>query len=347
MNKHISILIAVLLSVMISCQGPGEKNEVDAGNTDSLWKVSASFFQPLPLLAENTENPVTENKVQLGKLLYYDKGLSFQKTQSCNTCHDLTKFGVDHEPTSRGDAGKRGTRNSPSTLNAALHFTQFWDGRMKDVEEQAGGPVLEDIEMAMPDKKVVVERLRKNPVYQKMFKAAFPEASDPVTFNNMQKAIGAFERTLITPGRFDLFLQGEKEKLDASELKGLKTFLEFNCTICHMGPLLGGSMFQRYPLFGKHIDYTGSAVDDPGRMDVTRNEADRYFFKVPSMRNITETWPYFHDGSVKDLDSTIKIMAKSQLNLEITDEQVTGMVSFLKTLTGEVPPDAMKIPVQL
>ena len=271
--------------------------------------------------------------------------LSKNNTESCNTCHNIATFGVDNKPTSPGDNGKLGTRNSPTTFNAALHFLQFWDGRMKDVEEQAGGPVMNPAEMSMPNEKEVIARLTKNERYKKMFEAAFPNEKPAVTFTNMRKAIAAFERTLLTPGKFDVFLGGDLTALNETELKGLKTFIETGCNACHIGPLLGGNMFQKYPLFGTHKDLTGSTVDDLGRMQFTKNEADKYMFKVPTLRNIAETWPYLHDGSVKDLDKMVPLMAKAQLNKELTTEQISDITTFLKALTGEVSAEAKQVPV--
>jgi cytochrome c peroxidase len=202
-------------------------------------------------------------------------------------------------------------------------------------------------EMSMPSEREVMSRLEKSEGYQKMFAAAFPGEKNPVTFENMRKAIGAFERTLITPGRFDKFLQGDKSALDTVELAGLKTFMQTGCTACHSGPLLGGMMFQKYPVFGTHKDYTGSTHDDPGRMEATKNEADKYLFKVPSLRNIAETWPYYHDGSVKELDRSIVIMGKSELNRDLNPLEINHLVAFMKALTGEVPADAKQPPVAL
>jgi cytochrome c peroxidase len=215
---------------------------------------------------------------------------------------------------------------------------------MKDVEEQAGGPVMNPAEMSMPDEKTMIARLTKNEGYKKMFEAAFPGEKQPVSFTNMRKSIAAFERTLLTPGKFDKFLEGDLTALNEQELKGCKVFMETGCTACHTGPLLGGNMFQKYPLFGTHKDLTGSTVDDSGKMQATKNETDKYMFKVPSLRNIAETWPYLHDGSVKDLDKTIQIMAKGQLNKELTPEQNGDISAFLKALTGEIPADAKQVP---
>ena len=347
MKKNLILSALLLMVIMIACQGTQKKEQAAGPNADSVLMTAKNLFQALPAQAVNPDNPITPEKVALGKQLYYDNRLSMHNTESCNTCHNLATFGVDNKPTSPGDNGKNGTRNSPTTLNAALHFVQFWDGRMKDVEEQAGGPVMNPAEMSMPNEKEVLGRLAKVEGYKKMFAAAYPDQKDPITFENMRKAIGAFERTLITPGKFDKFLGGDLTALSADELKGLKTFMESGCTACHNGSLLGGNMFQKYPVFGTHKDYTGSTVDDLGKMAVTKNEADKYMFKVPSLRNIAETGPYFHDGSVNDLNLALKIMAKSELNKELTADEINSLEAFMKALTGEVQADVKTPPAAL
>ena len=344
MKKLFILTVAVIMVVTISCKNKQNKEQASGIKADSVLLLAKNVFQPLPNKAANPDNAVTPEKVLLGKTLYYDNRLSMHNTQSCNTCHNLATFGVDNKSTSPGDNGKLGTRNSPTSLNSALHFVQFWDGRMKDVEEQAGGPVMNPAEMGMPNEKIVMARLTENEGYKKMFEAAFPGAKQAVSFENMRKAIAAFERTLITPGKFDKFLEGDLTAMNEQELKGCKTFVETGCTTCHMGPLMGGNMFQKYPLFGTHKDLTGSTVDDLGKMQATKSEADKYFFKVPSLRNVAETWPYLHDGSVKELDKTIQIMAKGQLNKELTPEQNGDISAFLKSLTGEIPADAKQVP---
>jgi len=345
MKKLIIPAIFAIMVFTFACNNKQSRDQTSGVNADSVLLLAKNMFQPLPGEAANSQNAVTAEKVLLGKTLYYDNRLSMNNTESCNTCHNLATYGVDNKSTSPGDNGKLGTRNSPTTLNAALHFVQFWDGRMKDVEEQAGGPVMNPAEMSMPDEKEVVARLTKNEGYKKMFEAAFPGDKQPVSFTNMRNSIAAFERTLLTPGKFDKFLGGDLTALNDQEMKGIKTFVETGCTACHMGPLLGGNMFQKYPLFGTHKDLTGSMVDDLGKMQATKIEADKYFFKVPSLRNIAETWPYLHDGSMKDLDKTVQIMAKGQLNKDLTPEQTTEISAFLKALTAEVPADAKVVPV--
>ncbi len=336
--------MVVALIAMAACKN--NQQSADTGQKeDSVLVMAKTYFQPLPKEAVNPENPVTPEKVSLGKTLYFDNRLSMHNTQSCNTCHNLATYGVDNLPTSKGDLGKDGTRNSPTTLNAALHFLQFWDGRMKTVEEQAGGPVMNPAEMNMPAEKEVVSRLNKVDGYKKMFAAAFPADKDPVNFENMKKAIAAFERTLLTPSKFDSYLGGDATALNEQEKKGLHTFISTGCIACHSGPLLGGSMFQKFPLIGtEYMSVTGSTKEDLGKMDVSKDVNDKFLFKVPSLRNITETWPYLHDGSVKDLDKTIQIMAKLELGKDVTPEQTSDMIAFMKTLTGELPAEAKQAP---
>jgi cytochrome c peroxidase len=343
-----NLIITAILAIIVfafACNSKQGKDQTTAVNADSVLLLAKNLFQPLPNEAANPDNAITPEKVLLGKTLYYDNRLSLNNTESCNTCHNLATFGVDNKSTSPGDNGKLGTRNSPTVLNAALHFVQFWDGRMKDVEEQAGGPVMNPAEMGMPDEKLVMSRLGDNEGYKKMFEAAFPGDKQPVSFTNMRNAIAAFERTLLTPGKFDKFLGGDLTALNEQELRGCKAFIETGCTACHMGPLLGGNMFQKYPLFGTHVELTGSTVDDLGKMAATKTEADKYFFKVPSLRNIAETWPYLHDGSVKELDKTVQIMAKGQLSKELSPEQISDIAAFMTALTGEVPAEAKVVPV--
>jgi cytochrome c peroxidase len=309
-----------------------------------LLKQAQMMFGNLPEVADNELNPLSDEKVILGQMLYFDKRLSKGETQSCNTCHNLNTYGVDNLPTSPGDNGTLGTRNSPTTLNAAFHATQFWDGREPDVEAQAGGPVLNPIEMGMPSEEFTVERLVGIAEYQDLFVKAFPGEEAPITYANMKKAIGAFERKLVTPSKFDHFLAGDETALNEQEKKGLETYIKVGCTTCHMGNVLGGNMLQKFGIFAEYWTLTGSKVIDEGLFTVTQKETDKYIFKVPALRNVAKTAPYFHDGSVADLAESVKIMAKTELNKDITEEEVKDIVAFLNTLTGEVPADLAKDP---
>jgi cytochrome c peroxidase len=305
---------------------------------EALRSSARSIFGTLPDIAESAANPVTDAKVRLGATLYLDPRLSKNHDISCNSCHDLARFGVDGEPTSPGHRGQRGARNSPTVYNAALHLAQFWDGRAADVEEQAKGPVLNPIEMAMPSEEAVVEVLRSIPGYAPLFAAAFPGEKQPITYDNMARAIGAFERTLMTPSRFDAFLDGQDAALSDAELAGLATFLDAGCTACHLGPAVGGRSYQK---LGAVKPFP---TEDPGRFAVTQEEADRGAFKVPSLRNVEKTGPYFHDGSVTSLQEAIRIMAEHQLGRSLTPEQVRSLEVFLVALTGTPAPESLRPP---
>jgi cytochrome c peroxidase len=280
-----------------------------------------------------------DEKVKLGKKLFHDVRLSENQTLSCNSCHTLSNYGVDNEPKSPGTEGQLGDRNSPTVYNAALHIAQFWDGRAKDVEEQALGPVLNPKEMAMPSAEVVIKRLRKDVNYKAEFADAFPDESEPVTFENVGRAIGAFERTLLTPSRFDLYLKGDKAALTQAEKDGLKKFIEVGCAACHNGTLLGGNSYQK---LGLVKPYTKANPDDHGRVAVTNNPAEDMVFKVPSLRNVEKTAPYYHDGSIKTLDRAVRVMAEYQLGKKLPDADVQAIVTFLHSLTGRLPKGIVK-----
>lgn len=301
--------------------------------------ASLQPFAPLPDEVPGAQ-AATPDLVNLGRMLYYEPRLSKSQTISCNTCHDLANYGVDGEPTSDGHKGQKGDRNSPTVFNAAAHFAQFWDGRAADVEEQAKGPVLNPVEMAMPSESTVVAVLESMPEYVAAFERAFPGQAKPITYDNMAVAIGAFERKLMTPSRWDALLKGDQNALTPQERLGFKTFTEAGCQMCHSGALLGGTSYQRLGAMKPH-----PRSDDPGRMKVTSAEEDRSMFKVPSLRNVEKTGPYFHDGETESLDKAVRDMAEYQLGRQLTDEQVGQIVDFLKVLTGQIDPEYIKPPV--
>ena len=218
----------------------------------------------VPAAFESEENPITEEKIQLGRMLFFEKRLSKNHDVSCNSCHDLAKYGVDNEPTSPGHKGQRGDRNSPTVYNAGGHVAQFWDGRAKDLEEQAKGPILNPVEMAMPDEAYVLRTLKSMPGYVDAFKKAFPDDANPVTYDNMAKAIGAFERKLVTPSRFDDWRGGDQDALNEQEKRGFATFIKLGCPTCHVGPAIGGTTFQKFGLIKPWKDQS-----DLGRFVVT------------------------------------------------------------------------------
>jgi cytochrome c peroxidase len=305
-------------------------------NTPSLQELRSQATIILGALPEKMPGASADTpaRVALGRRLYFDKQLSVNETISCNSCHVLDNRGpgVDGQPTSLGAFGKRGGRNSPTTLNAGFHFAQFWDGRATNLQEQAKGPILNPVEMAMPKEVVVLERLNRDTAYPRMFAAAFPGVNPPVSYDNAAEAIAAFERTLITRDRFDDFLKGNDQALKPDELRGLQTFLSTGCTACHNGPALGGNTFQKAGLIHPYENTT-----DLGRYDITKNDDDRFKFKVPSLRNVAKTGPYFHDGKVVRLEDGVRKMGWMQLGLELPDSQVQSLVAFLNTLSGDLP----------
>lgn len=289
------------------------------------------YFAPLPKAAVNPDNPLNKEKIELGKMLFFDPRLSKSGLISCNTCHSLATGGVDNLPTSIGHRWQRGARNAPTVLNAALHTSQFWDGRAKDVEEQAKGPILNPIEMAASED-LTVERIASIPAYVNLFKKAFKGEPEPLlTYGNIARAIAAFERTLLTPSRFDKFLEGKNDALSKDELMGLDTFVSKGCVACHNGVGIGGNTFQKF-----------SYNEDPGRFNVTKNESDRSFFRVASLRNVILTYPYFHDGGVWKIEEAVRIMGEKQLNIKLTGEEINEITAFLKALTGD--PQGITIP---
>ena len=339
--KQITLLFTLLAFIAISCNNSGKEtkeNTIDkqADINAAVFDQASKVFAVLPEAAPNDANPLNDAKIELGKKLYLDKRLSKDETQSCNTCHNLETYGVDNKPTSEGNNGGLGTRNSPTSFNAALHVAQFWDGRNKDVEEQAGGPILNPVEMEMPDEQSVVDRVKADSEYVKLFAEAFPGEEDPVTFKNITYAIAAFERTLLTPAPFDAYLTGDKDALTDEQIAGLKEFMDVGCTQCHAGALLGGNMFMKFGIYQPYWELTGSNPIDSGKYVVTHNEGDLFVFKVPSLRNVEMTYPYFHDGSVKDLGKAVQIMAKTELNKDLSDAQTELIVSFLNSLTGKL-----------
>jgi len=310
-----------------------------AESAQEIQAKAQEVFAPLPEPpVASDDNPVTEEKVELGRMLFYDPRFSVNQEISCNTCHQLDSFGVDNEPTSPGHTGERGERNSPTVYNAALHVAQFWDGRAADVEEQAKGPVLNPVEMGMPSAEHVVEVLRSIPGYRERFAEAFPGQEDPVDYDNFARAIGAFERGLLTPSPFDAFLEGRTDALGPKQLAGLETFMDTGCIACHNGVGVGGGLYQKLGLVHPY------ATEDEGRFEVTGDEADRYFFKVPSLRNVVATGPWFHDGQVAELDEAVRLMAWHQLGKELTPEQVAEIVAFLGALTGKPDPQYVAKP---
>ncbi|MFL5344846.1 MAG: cytochrome-c peroxidase [Hyalangium sp.] len=274
----------------------------------------------------------SQARIALGKLLFFDARLSKNHDISCNTCHDLATYGVDHQPVSTGHRGQKGKRNSPTVYNVAGYIAQFWDGRASTLEIQAESPLFDGDEMAMPDDQHVVATLTSMPEYVQRFQEAFPGEKQPVTLAHVTQALAAFERQLTTRSRFDRFLAGEHAALTEQERRGLALFVTTGCATCHDGPTLGGTSFRK---LGASTAYPEAR--DQGRYEATRDEADRMQFRVPTLLNVEKTAPYLHDGSVEELPSVVRLMAKYQLGQSLTDAQVEELVAFLHSLTGELP----------
>ena len=302
-----------------------------ADDTSRLMRSAGRYFIPLPEAMPGADKD-TPQRIALGKKLFFDKRLSINDNQACVSCHRLEDgfAGVDNLPTSPGTKGQIGTRNSPTVLNAGWQRAQFWDGRAKDLVDQAKQPILNPVEMAMPDEQTVEKKLRGIPEYQKLFAATFPGNAEPITYQNMAEAIAAFERTLITPSRFDDFLNGDAQALSESELRGLKTFIKQDCKSCHDGILLGGESFE--PM-GKKNPYANQS--DQGLYTLTKKEEDRMVFKTAPLRNVALTAPYFHDGKIAGLDEAVRLMGKLQLDVELSEQEVADITDFLKALTDK------------
>ncbi len=302
-------------------------------------KSDLGFFKVVPAKYESQANALSDAKVALGRVLYFEPRLSLGQDVSCNSCHDLAKYGVDNEATSPGHKGQRGGRNSPTVYNAAGHVAQFWDGRAATVEDQAKGPILNPIEMAMPDAPAVIKVLKSIPGYEPLFKAAFPDDKDPVTYDNLAKAIGAFERQLTTPSRWDKYLAGDEGALTDLEKAGFAKFAKLGCPTCHNGANVGGHLYQKLGLVNPWPDQA-----DLGRYDVTKNDSDKMFFRVPTLRNVDKTGPYFHKGQLATLEEVVRKMAWHQLGQELKDQDVTELVAYLKALTGDLPKEYIAKP---
>lgn len=349
-------VVSLLLSVFIilSCSNKSEQQSNVTGKTtdtstkqpSSLMKQAQNIFAVLPDTIKSSMNKVTPEKVALGKMLYYDTRLSVSNNISCNSCHNMSTYGVDNNFNSLGHGWKLGGRNSPTVLNSALDIAEFWDGRATSVEDQAKGPILNPVEMGMPSQTIAVDRISTIPEYVDLFKKSFPEGNNDVTINNIADAIGAFERTLATPSRFDNYLKGDEQALTEQEKRGLKTFMDVGCSTCHAGAAVGGQMYQKFGLVnGPYWKYTNSDHQDEGRFKITNKASDKYVFKVPLLRNIEHTYPYFHDGSVWNLNKAVDIMGETQLGRKLTPAETNDIVAFLKSLTGTIPSDALQLPI--
>ncbi len=302
----------------------------EAEASEDLRKLASTLFGQLPDTMPGNEND-TQEIIALGKALYFETALSVNNTQSCNSCHNILNNdgGVDHLKTSPGALGQLGRRNSPSTWNAGFQFAQFWDGRAKNLVEQAKSPLLNPLEMALPSEHAAIDNLTQAG-YLDQFASAFPNDESPLQFNHILKALAAFQRTLVTHDRFDDFLAGDIGALTTHEQKGLEVFINSGCNACHNGPLMGGELIMKMGLVNA---YPNKA--DKGRAEVTGNSADNYLFKVPPLRNVAKTAPYFHDGEGATLEQAVLETGWHQLGIKFTDQQVKDISTFLRSLNNK------------
>ena len=307
---RLRLLPLVLLPVLIACSDDPQS---------PLVSRSRRVFGTLPVAMQNDSAAL----IRLGEQLYHSNDLSVNRTQSCNSCHPVGGGGADRLATSRGARGDLGRRNTPTVFNTALHSVQFWDGRATTLEEQAAGPILNPVEMGMPHEAAVVERLRRFD-----FASAFPNERNPHTLANAARAIAAFERTLITSDRFDDFQNGDESALTAHEKEGLALFMKYGCTSCHNGPLLGGNRLMKLGIVHAYEN-----TSDRGVAEVTGRDHDEYVFKIPALRNVAATAPYFHDGRIPTLRHAVERMAWHQLGMKIHPRERDAIVAFLGALT--------------
>ena len=300
--------------------------------------VIFNLFSPLPIEASPSAYTISEEMVTLGKILFYEPRLSANQQMSCNTCHPLDSYGADNRQVPLSHDGTPGHRNAQSVYNAALHISQFWDGRSPDVESQSKVPIVATGEMGMLEPGYVESILRSIPGYAPLFSAAFPSNPESITLDNAAIAIGAFERRLMTPSRFDRFLLGDRSQLTPEEQQGLATFVNVGCSNCHVGVTVGGLLYKK---LGEIVPYE---TDDLGRFNITGLDEDKFVFKVPSLRNVARTFPYLHDGSVQTLEEMVILMGRHQLGKELNRDQVASITTFLHTLTGQIPLDYISPP---
>jgi cytochrome c peroxidase len=328
-RTRVAYSLATLLTALgaMGCAKSSAPSEREAPRSQRGEALNREPLSPLP-----HPEKLDPKLVALGRKLFDEKRLSSDNTIACSSCHDLAHGGDDGHPHSRGVQGRTGSVNAPTVFNAALNFALFWDGRAKTLEDQVGGPVTNPLEMNSPWSDVVV-KLRRDPGYAPLFAEIY---ADGVTPENVRNAIACFERTLLTrDSPFDRWLEGDPSALSPDQREGYETFKSVGCIACHQGTNVGGNMFQRFGVLGDYFADRGNITEaDYGRFNVTHDEADRFVFRVPSLRNVEYTAPYFHDGSAQTLLQAIQVMAKYQLGRSLNDRQVAVIEAFLKSLSG-------------
>lgn len=325
---------------------PSNQSKQDGKSSAGSQANSLGIAPPLPAQVKSpADNPATFVKVELGKKLFFDPRLSLTGTVSCNSCHNVMEGGDDGRPSSMGIHGRLGPRNAPTVWNSAFQASQFWDGRSPSLEDQAKGPIVAGPEMGMPNHAQAVERIASISGYRTEFARVFGDESS-VNIDNVAKAIAAFERTLTTPNSpYDRYARGDKKALNTQQVRGMKLFDNVGCTECHSGPAFNGwevgdhdPAFEEFPRFTEiALVKRWGLAKDLGRFEATKQAEDKHYFKVPTLRNITITAPYFHNGAVESLSDAVRVMAEAELDTELSSQEIADIVEFLKSLEGAFP----------
>jgi cytochrome c peroxidase len=332
-------LIAAGIAALLVISRATTVTEDDA----DLLKRAQELFRPLPKDLGTPDYPMTKERADLGHKLFFDARLTVDGNMSCASCHQPSFYGTDALPTSLGVRQRQHPRNAPTILNSGLNIIH-WRGDRESLEDQVIKALTSPITSGQPDLKAVENRLNSIPSYAPLFKAAFPDDANPITARNVAKAISTYERTLVTPSPFDAYLKGQIDALSPSARSGLRKFVTTGCAMCHNGVGIGGGMFQKFGLVEDYWLATHSTAIDKGRFDVTKDPNDLYVFRVPSLRNVAKTAPYFHDGSVSTLPEAVKIMAQVQLGVTLNDAETDDIVTFLESLTGDLPANFVTAP---
>lgn len=335
--------VAAGLAAVMGLIAPSALLAAESAGTD-LLQQARQIFKALPQDMGTPEDPISPARVELGRMLFFETRVSIDGTVGCVKCHQPFLYGTDGLPRAIGVKDRVGPHNAPTILNAALQFVEHWTGNRKDVEDQAMQALIGPPAYGNPSYDAAMVRLNAIPGYRAMFEKAFPNEKDPVTPANWGKAIGAYERTLVSRSRFDAYLSGDANALTPKEQSGLRKFIGTGCIACHNGVGVGGGMYQKFGVVESYWDATGSKVHDEGRFVMTKQPSDMYVFKVPSLRNVARTPPYFHDGSVASLPEAVKVMAKVQLGKSLPDADADDIVAFLSSLTGTLPKDFATVP---
>jgi cytochrome c peroxidase len=316
-----------------------------AAQDDALLKRAQEIFQPLPKDMATAEFPITRERVELGRSLFFDPRLTIDANMSCSSCHQPAFYGTDALPKPMGVKQRPHPRHVPTNLNAGTSFVIHWRGDRTNLEDQVFQTLTSPITSGQPDEKAVIDRLARIPGYAPLFKAAFPDEPQPMTLRSIAKAVGAYERTLVTLSPFDAYLAGDKRALPPAAKAGLEKFINTGCVGCHNGVGIGGGMYRKFGVAEDYWNATGSDPIDKGRFDVTKDPNDLFVFRVASLRNVAMTPPYFHDGSVATLPDAVKVMARVQLGVRLNEADTGDIVAFLQSLTGELPVNFATAPV--